>query len=1745
MKRFRDGQWVLNFALIFPLAITLLLLSGPTLSAQEIIDPRSGQLFLSVTDLTLQAGPVSLEIRRSLQSGQRQSGLLGTRWRLNWESRLLRAGPLVLIEESTGSLSFSQQGPAGEYRSALGDRLVFEKTGQAIRTKPDGTKEIFDAQGRLVERDYRNGNRAVVSYGPDGRLAKIDGPHGSFLRFTIDKTGRMTQVEASTTATVRYGYQGGELAEVQRPPAPPIRYSYFTAGQLARIEEPQFGTVQFDYDFKGRVSRRHWADGSKERYEYDDPTTKIRQIDPAGGVTTIQWSQDKRRAEITNPLGHKSVIVSDTVGRPLQITGPTGASARLTYDALGRTIAMENPAGQVTRFEYLGETSRPRAMLRPDGTRQVFEYDRRGNLTALKLGTETLAAFTYHPDGSVATAKGVGTPERRLTYDPAGRLKAVANALGQTTQFQYGTRGNLLRETNPLGGETRYQYDAQDRPVSRTDPVGGITRYEYDAKGRVKSIIDAAGGVNRFDYDARGRLVAETGPTGLVTKYEYDAAGREVKVVEPGNRITTRRYDTLGNVTGLTDPLGRTTQFDYDQLGRLSREHGPTRLEIRYRYDTLGNLVGVEDMTGAKGEFQRDPFGQLTAHVDPLGAVTRYQYDPLGNLLALTDPRGQRKRFAYTPEGRLLTAQEPSGDAARYEYDQAGRLVAIQRPSGGVTRFSYDAMGNVTTEIDPLGNRWRHTYDAAGRLVSSTDAAGQTTRYAYDLSGRLTGKVLPDGKRVTYQYDRLGNLLSADDGAFPIRRSYDPAGRRGRVEYPAIKKAVGYEYDGSGLRTKLIDPAGRATRYEYAADKRLAVVILPDGKRIGLAYDGKDRLQSIRYPNGILGRWEYDAADQVTRITYQDQTGKPIGGWTFRYDPAGNPTEQQDHEAHVTRFQYDAAGQLTEAAGPGGVTRYRYLPGGNRSTIEEGGTAISYRHDAGDRLTQAGQEQLTYDANGELVGRKGSAGTTVYAYDTEGRLVKAVGPDGTPTTFGYAPTGERIWKRDRSGLAYYLYNGLDLIEEVGETGTPMATYIHGPGIDRPLAMLRDGRAFYYHPDRLGSIRLLTDDQGRVAAAYDYDAFGKLTTSQGSVPNPFTYTGREWDASIGLYYYRARYYDPALGRFLSPDPLPAALDEPLKQNSYLYVRNNPLGFVDPLGLNGKPTGPLPVRVLSGLDSPEGMTVREWNEQIKVAARHWGVRGVSPPPGIPVRHFEGSPEELLAGFGRPKAPTAPGPMASGGGRNPTLKVGGVTQQSGLPSIEAPGRPTSGGITPGGVVSGTLTVVTVIAAVTHIVTSDHPAQAAGEVAVGMSGGQIGAVFGGAFLGPPGAIIGGLIGGMVAACLVSPCAGGGPIPYLPPEQASTDPASTVSTPASPVPGGTSPTTYMPLPPEKGPPAPYLVGPPGPHPLPADLPLSPLPPPGERSVDPSAPSGGETLPSFNPLTDPGLPQGLGGPDIPGAGQQPVSTVPPAPGTSGAAGGGDPILIPGQQPPLAGPTESGAGTAQPPPVPAAGGDRPPVAPTLTSFVVTCSPSEITVGQSSSCKATGQYSTQLGVTVDFTHSAAWGPGPTIIGDWPGSWLANASYAGKSATATVTVIADETGQKPDIKGASDQPFSGGIPPSTPTSGVTGGGKEPIEQPGLKPPATGPTEAGTAAGQPPPQQGYWCYSKTTKEWYSIPYGPCPPSDMKPSSDPGSVRVPWTGLTPPPDTVAPVAPTGTGGGCPPGCHIKPATGKCHCGGM
>ncbi len=302
-------------------------------------------------------------------------------------------------------------------------------------------------------------------------------------------------------------------------------------------------------------------------------------------------------------------------------------------------------------------------------------------------------------------------------------------------------------------------------------------------------------------------------------------------------------------------------------------------------------------------------------------------------------------------------------------------------------------------------------------------------------------------------------------------------------------------------------------------------------------------------------------------------------------------------------------------AGPWARTSYTYGAGNElisslRSDDED--DAISYE----------------YDNNGNLVKKTETDGKGwTYGYDFENRLVKAVKRKGLETktiTFKYDPFGRRMEKKAEEAedgkietkTYTYVYDNEDIVLEYltktedGETKTETTRYVQGPGIDEPLAIERKGEMYYYHADGLGSIVALTDVKQKVVESYSYDSFGEVKRKGDKVKNTYTFTGREWDKEVELYYYRARYYDAKVGRFISKDPIGFVGGD---VNLYSYVGGNPVNYTDPWGLVTWPTnypvvtspyGPRGGGFHSGIDirNPSGGTTYAADSGIVIKVWH---------------------------------------------------------------------------------------------------------------------------------------------------------------------------------------------------------------------------------------------------------------------------------------------------------------------------------------------------------------------------------------------------------------------------------------------------------------------------------------------------------------------------------------------------------------
>ncbi len=538
---------------------------------------------------------------------------------------------------------------------------------------------------------------------------------------------------------------------------------------------------------------------------------------------------------------------------------------------------------------------------------------------------------------------------------------------------------------------------------------------------------------------------------------------------------------------------------------------------------------------------------------------------------------GARSKYAYDARNAPTLVTAPDGSETAYAHDDLGRLVSLTDANGRVTTYGYDAAGRLLSQTGPLGDVTAATYDARGQLATRTDPRGQQIEYRYDAAGRLVEKRLPDGTSEQHVYDSTGRLTSAASATITYTFGYDSAGRLTSVT-DSRGYVVGYGYDVSGRRTSLTYPGGQVLTYGYDAAGRPALLSESSGRTAAFTYDTLGRRSRLDLPNGTRVLYTYDGGSRLVGLTHETSAGATLDQFTYAYNTAGERTSEADLAA-TRAYAYDLVGRLTEVVEtPAGssqgqvVEAYTYDAVGNRLTGP--GAADDSTYNAGHQLLAGPAASYTYDANGNRTVRSSGAGTTTYTWDPQDRLVQvSIAPAQgawTTVTFAYDHRGRRVRKTvSQTGsvpvVTDYVYDEDDVILIVETPQTPGATptvtrVVHGPDVDEPLWLDQNGQLHVLHADALGSVRLVTDAAQAIVERTDYTSFGAPTRTGTGVRHPFAFTGREWDGEIGLYYYRARYYDPEVGRFLSRDPLGLAAGP----NLYAYVENSPTNYLDPSG-----------------------------------------------------------------------------------------------------------------------------------------------------------------------------------------------------------------------------------------------------------------------------------------------------------------------------------------------------------------------------------------------------------------------------------------------------------------------------------------------------------------------------------------------------------------------------------------------------
>lgn len=885
--------------------------------------------------------------------------------------------------------------------------------------------------------------------------------------------------------------------------------------------------TQVNFTASGKLSTIVDRNGNSQRFGYDGSGNLIAAADTAGRVFAFSYDGSNRLITLTDPVGRTWQYAYDATSNLISVRDAAGGVTQYAYDANHRMSSAADARGVV----FLQNTYDARG-------RVITQKNARGFATTLgynvpSTGTTTIAdplgnATQHVYDGSlrivrVIDAKG-GTVS--YAYDVNNDRTSVTNQNGKTTTFAYDTQGNTTRITDPLGNATAFTYDAKNNLLTATNPKGSTTSFGYDGKGNLASIRDALGNTTAFTYDSSGLLLSKTDARGNATGFSYDSPG---------------------DLTGITDPVGNKTALGYDGISRL---------------------LSVRDANGHTATSAYDVLSRLTKVADALGDQTQFGYDPIGNLLKITDANGNATSYAYDGTNNLATVTDAAGNITRYGYDANNSRTAFTNAKGNTTGYTYDALNRLSLVTDPLLLATSYAYDAVGNVVATTDANGKTNQFGYDALNRLANIAYADGSAVAYSYDPDGNRTAMADAHGTTTYGYDALDRLTTVTNPG-GKVVAYAYDAVGNRQSLRYPDGTTASYAYDRANRLASVTDWLGRPTAYAYDSAGNLTGTVYPNRAQIAFSYDTANRLTGVV-NSALGLPLLNLGYTLDRVGNCTSMAV-DGVATTFAYDPLNQLLSAQLGSLKTTWTYDPVGNRlKEVALLGTT-AYAYDADDRLLTAGATTFTYDRNGNQIAKATGKATVSYAYDAANRLTAVTGP-GIASRFAYDGDGNRVSQTTSQGTYAYVSDVATALpvalNEQGPDGS--IAYAYGLGL---VEEYNPSFNYFYQQDGLGSVVALTDSKGVPQAVYAYDSWGNpllSVTDNVGTRNKFRFTGEALDPGTGLYYLRARYYDPSVGRFTSKDRFVGIAGLPLTINKFVYVLNRPLALRDPSGLSAEDT-----------------------------------------------------------------------------------------------------------------------------------------------------------------------------------------------------------------------------------------------------------------------------------------------------------------------------------------------------------------------------------------------------------------------------------------------------------------------------------------------------------------------------------------------------------------------------------------------
>ena len=863
---------------------------------------------------------------------------------------------------------------------------------------------------------------------------------------------------------------------------------------------------------------------------------------------------------VTNALNQATTIVSSLIsGRPTSVT---------------------NPLNHTTSFAYDG-SDRPTRTTAPEGNYVEHSYDVRGNVI------QTVAV----PKGGVGPTIVTSASYDSVCSNPitCNQPNSTTDARGNVTDYTYDpTHGGVLTVTGPaptpgaVRPQTRYSYtltngEYQLTGVSQcrtTSSCAGTadevkTALAYDVNGNLywTAMGDGTGtlvAASTRSFDALGNLVAVDGPlsgTADTGRVRYNAARQVIGTVSPDpdgagplkHRAVRNSYDAStglptkveqGNVNGQSDSdwaaftSAQAVETIYDSHARAvvsKLTSGSTVHALgQTSYDALGRPeCSAQRMNPAL--FGSTPPAACTLGTQGIGAndfgpdrISKVIYDAAGRVYQSktavgTADEANEVTTTFTDNGLVHTVTDGENNKTTYEYDGHDRLAKTYYPlpspkgAGSSNGADYEQM---TYESLAGGAR------TSPLVVAYRNRAGQSIGFGHDALGRQTSKDLPGSEPdVAYGFDLLGRMTSASTAAQAVSLTLDALGRVVSEAQP--HGTVTSAWDVAGRRTRLTYPDGYYVDYDHLVTGEMTKIrengaTSGDGVLATFVYDDLGRRSSLIRGNGAVTNYGYDSASRLDSLSH---------------DFAGTA-----HDLALT-FGYNPAGQIASNVRSNDL--YSWAGHGSGSTASTS--------DGLNRVVQAGSTAIGYDARGNIV----SDGTQTYSYSSENRLTHVVNSTYN-ATIHYDPLGRYIGFTPTTATSRQDVSDGNQLIYLKKDNAFLARTVFGPGIDEPLYQIDNlGRRTWFAADERGSIVAAVPADGNVSWTNRYDEYGNYVARAYG----FGFAGAYWHTpALNLYYMRARWYHPKLGRFLQPDPI--GYDDGI--NMYSYVGGDPVNATDPSG-----------------------------------------------------------------------------------------------------------------------------------------------------------------------------------------------------------------------------------------------------------------------------------------------------------------------------------------------------------------------------------------------------------------------------------------------------------------------------------------------------------------------------------------------------------------------------------------------------